>query len=489
MASDRGGGEAGIAYVVTARLYDDGRFGGRSRPGIEALPGRGDAKEPPEVHVLERIALAAPGVSMPKRANFGSVRKLPSGRYQASYWHNATRHIGPDTFKTKGDAYAWLSAVETDIRRGAWVNPAEGRQTLAYWAERWLDTTVHLRATTRRGYEVALRTHVLPTFGRQPVSAIDQPAVKAWVADLVRKGSAPGTIAGARKVLRLVLGTAVDARALATNPCDRVRVPRGRREEMHFLSAEQVEALADVIEHPPLRRAGHGATPTGRHHFPEYAALVRFAAYSGLRAGEIAGLRLRCLDLLKGRVEVAETLTDVDGTLVSSGTTKTNKVRTVPIPRFIAEQLAPLLAGKAPDDYVFTSPEGGPLRHSNFYRRHFRPAVERAGLPDGVRFHDLRHTYAGFLIAEGAHPKAIMERMGHSSITVTLDRYGHLLPSLEEHLTEALNRSGEAAAHRYVAPGTSRTIAHESRTARSRSSGPPPRNSPPRGCRTVDPRT
>lgn len=201
------------------------------------------------------------------------------------------------------------------------------------------------------------------------------------MAELARRGSAPGTIAGARKVLRLVLETAVDAKALAANPCDRVRVPRGRRQEMHFLSAEQAEALADAIEHPPLKRAGHGASPTGRRHFPEYAALIRFAAYSGLRAGEIAGLRVRRLDLLKGRVEVAETLTDVDGTLVSSGTTKTSKVRTVPIPRFIAEELAPLLAGKAPGDYVFTSPEGGPLRHSNFYRRHFLPAVETGRAP------------------------------------------------------------------------------------------------------------
>lgn len=148
---------------------------------------------------------------MAKRAHFGSVRKLHSGRYQASYWHNATRCIAPDTFRTKADAQSWLSGVETDIRRGAWVNPSEGRQTLAYWADRWLATTVHLRVTTRRGYEVALRTHVLPIFGNEPVSRIDRPAVKAWVAELARQGSAPGTIAGARKVLRLALGTAVDA--------------------------------------------------------------------------------------------------------------------------------------------------------------------------------------------------------------------------------------------------------------------------------------
>ena len=87
-----------------------------------------------------------------------------------------------------------------------------------------------------------------------------------------------------------------------------------------------------------------------------------------------------------------------------------------------------------------------------------RPAVHPAGLPEGVRFHDSRHTYAGFLIAEGTRPKAIMERMGHRSITVALDRYGHLLPSMEEHLTEALNRLGRAVAQRVSAAGA--TIAY-----------------------------
>ncbi len=97
------------------------------------------------------------------------------------------------------------------------------------------------------------------------------------------------------------------------------------------------------------------------------------------------------------------------------------------------------LAGKASDDFVFTSSRGGPLRHSNFYARHFKPAVIRAGLPEATRFHDLRHSYAAMLIAERAHPRAIMERLGHSTIQVTLGTYGHLFPSLEESLTAALD--------------------------------------------------
>jgi integrase len=87
---------------------------------------------------------------------------------------------------------------------------------------------------------------------------------------------------------------------------------------------------------------------------------------------------------------------------------------------------------------VFEGPDGGPLRHSNWYPRHFQPAVLRAGLPSGTRFHDLRHTYAAFLIAEGAHPRAIMERMGHSTINVTLGTYGHLFPAIDAQLDQAL---------------------------------------------------
>jgi len=93
----------------------------------------------------------------------------------------------------------------------------------------------------------------------------------------------------------------------------------------------------------------------------------------------------------------------------------------------------------------FTAPEGGAIRHGNFYSRHFKRAVLEAELPKGLRFHDLRHTYAALPIAEGAHPRAIMERMGHSSITVTLDRYGHLLPGLEARLDNALDRVGRTA--------------------------------------------
>ena len=97
---------------------------------------------------------------------------------------------------------------------------------------------------------------------------------------------------------------------------------------------------------------------------------------------------------------------------------------------------------------MFTSPEGGPLRHSTFYKRHYKKAVLQAGIDPRTRFHDLRHTAAALMIAEGAHLLAVKERLGHSSIQVTADRYGHLFPSLEAALTAKLDASFRAAIER-----------------------------------------
>jgi integrase len=146
---------------------------------------------------------------------------------------------------------------------------------------------------------------------------------------------------------------------------------------------------------------------------------------------------------------VAESATEVNGRLVF-GPTKNYQRRTVPLPRFLRDDLAAHLRKRREraDDLVFASPEGGPLRHNNFYGRHFKPAVRRVGLPESVRFHDLRHSYAGFLIAQGAHPRAIMERMGHSSVQVTLGTYGHLLPGIDEQLTSGLEALGQEARER-----------------------------------------
>lgn len=159
------------------------------------------------------------------------------------------------------------------------------------------------------------------------------------------------------------------------------------------------------------------------------------------RRAEICALRVGRVDLAKGRITVAESVTEVQGSGLHFSEPKTYERRSVTLPAFLAEKLTTHMNSRPdqPDAFVFTSPEGSTLNHKNFYRRHFRPALAAADLPAEMRFHDLRHTCAALGIALSAHPKAIKERLCHSSITVTLDRYGHMFPKLDEALTARLD--------------------------------------------------
>ena len=208
-------------------------------------------------------------------------------------------------------------------------------------------------------------------------------------------------------------------------PCQRVPLPKIEREEMRFLTPAEIARLVDAIR-------------------PGYRALVLVGAYGGLRIGELAGLRRSRVDLLRGTVEVAEIVTEVGGRL-RVGPPKTHASRrTVGLPRAVVEELAAHLATPAePDALVFTAPKGGPLRVIAFRARIWRPATRAAGL-DGLRIHDLRHTAVALWIAAGANPKEVAARAGHTSVSFTLDRYGHLYPesALRDRL-DALYSAGQ----------------------------------------------
>ena len=357
----------------------------------------------------------------------GHVRRARSGLgWEARYRDNRSKERAR-TFNTKREAEQFLARQSADIQRGDYLDPRLSRTTFREWADQWLATTVHLKPKTRVSYESILHARVLPEFGDARIAAIEQVDVRRFVARLAEGGDQPGTIRNTFNVVRLVFGTAAGSGAIRVNPCTGVRMPKSLRTEMLFLSAAEVLQLAGAIGDP-------------------FGTLVTFAAYTGLRAGEIGALRVGRVNLQQGSIEVRESLADVKGKLVF-GATKTYAHRTVRLPMFLTCELAVHLASRPsrPDDLVFPGPTGKPLRHNLFYVRHFKPAVVRAGLPAGLRFHDLRHTCAALLVAQGAHPKAIMERLGHSSIQVTLDRYGHLFPSLDESLTEGLEATHQAS--------------------------------------------
>ena len=217
-----------------------------------------------------------------------------------------------------------------------------------------------------------------------------------------------------------ILPAAVESGYLAKSPCVGVKLPHVARREIDPLTTEQVDDLAIA------------AGPNG--------VLIYTLACAGLRWGELAALRRSRCNLLRGRLHVAESLADVNGRLYF-GPTKTYQTRTVSLPGFLRDLLAVHLESVAPtpDALVFTSPLGAPLRLPNFRRRVWKPALDRAMLRDDTRIHDLRHTCASLLIAQGAHPKAIQTHLGHSSIAVTMDLYGHLFPDDLDRLGTALD--------------------------------------------------
>ena len=184
-------------------------------------------------------------------------------RWRARYRDPSGRERSK-SFARKVDAERFLVAVEDAKLRGAYVDPAAGRVPFSEWAERWYNTTAALHHTTRRDYRKLLDQQVLPAFAGDSLAGIDALAVREWVAELVAGGLSARRARKAHAVLRQVLASAVEGGRLSRNVAVGMKLPKVQRTEMHFLDAEQVEALAEAIDH-------------------RYATLIRFAAYSGLR--------------------------------------------------------------------------------------------------------------------------------------------------------------------------------------------------------------
>jgi integrase len=192
-----------------------------------------------------------------------------------------------------------------------------------------------------------------------------------------------------------------------SNPARGLGLPRTQRRDYVFLTHEQLRDLA--AEAGPWR------------------VFVLLLGYTGLRWGEATALRVCDIDLSRRRIDVRRAFSDVGGHVIL-GTPKSDQSRTVPIPRFLALEMAAAITGRHADDLAFTMPGGTVLRLSNWRRAVFLPARAQAGLSARFRIHDLRHTAASLMIQAGYPPKMLQEIMGHASITTTLDLYGHLYP-------------------------------------------------------------
>jgi integrase len=367
---------------------------------------------------------------MPRASrNFGTIRKLPSGRWQVRYrGPDGLRRSAPFTFIRKADAARWLALTEAELLGGGWIDPDAGRIPFSDYAAVWISERPGLRPKTLDLYGYLLRRHLLPGFAGQIIAGISEADVRRWRADLLAAGVSQVTAAKAYRLLKSIMATAADDGLIRRNPCRLKGASAEKSPERPVLTVAEVYALADAVG---LR----------------YRSLVLLACFCGLRWGELAALRRCDIETTAGTVRVTRQLTELPGQPLQFGPPKSEAGRrVVVIPPLILPDVSKHLAAGPADDpaaLVFTSPGGHALRRNNFRSRVWLPAVTVTGLT-GVHFHDLRHAGNHMVAIAGANLRELMERMGHSSSRAALI-YLHSTSDRQRALAEAVARQAEAA--------------------------------------------
>lgn len=360
---------------------------------------------------------------MPGRRHFGSVRKLPSGRYQASYWHEGQRHVATDTFVGKTEAQAWLSAKETDINRGQWVDPGSGKVAFGDYATEWLSRQGHLRPRTAELYRYLLRDYLSPTFEGRRMSTITTSQVTSWHQELVSRR--PKVAPKAYRLLAQVMRAAVADGYIVKSPVAIKGAARERVVKRPIPTVAEVDALA-------------GAVPEN------FRAMVLLGAWCALRFGELAALRRDRIDLLHSEVIVTETVTEVATGERTIGPPKTAAGRrSVAIPPNVLPVVDQHLAtiGPAPGTLLFPGSDGY-LRRGHFYHQIWTPALRATGLQ--FRFHELRHASLTWAAAQGATIAELMHRAGHASPHAAM-LYQHATRDRDHAIAEAMAKLAQPA--------------------------------------------
>lgn len=357
------------------------------------------------------------------RRRFGMLRKLPSGRWQASFiGPKGKRQSAPHTFTTKTDADRWLAAAELDISRGTWLDEAGGTTPFLSYADQWLEDNRRLGPRSRETHERNLRIHLAP-LAEVPVKSLTPALVRTWYSTAMRGRGGKTSIDQSYRLLRAILNTAVREGILAKNPCQIPGAGSNRAKRRTVASPTQVTALVEEVAGP-------------------YKAAVLLAAWGGLRRGEILALRRADLDLEARTVSVHRNQVE----LLSSRSRfdakpKTDAgYRTVALPPHVIPYLRDHLREYAGEERLFVSSTGGPMPGDTLTQA-FSRARDRLGM-EGFRFHDLRHTGQTLAAATGASLADLMKRLGHSSPAAAM-RYLHTVNGRDEAIAEALSAIAE----------------------------------------------
>jgi len=331
------------------------------------------------------------------------------------------RHFETVHSSRKSDAQKRLTELLASLDKGVYTPP--GRLTLAEHLHNWLEGYVKTNCSQRTldGYQSIIERHLIPALGNTQLKHLHPQAIQAYYGKAVEKLS-PRTVAKHHRLLSQALKYAIRQGYLGRNPCDLVDSPSWKGKPMRTLTPGEVEVLFDVAQ--------------DSFYYPVYYAAVS----SGLRQAELLGLRWRDLDLDLLSISVSQVLYKRRGVCqFKEPKTAHSRRRVAMTPKlalFLRECRTEREAiyrelGKelTLDDLVFTYPDGRPLDPS-ILSHDFAAIAARAGLK-GVRFHDLRHTFASLMLLRGAKPKVISEALGHSSVAFTMDVYSHIIEGMQ----------------------------------------------------------
>lgn len=340
--------------------------------------------------------------------------------YRVRWWADGKQRS--KSFKEHAAARRYKAVLEGDLVNGSYIDPKAGTVTLSSFAHTALEgLTIDVRATTKARIYSVYKVHIEPAFGHIPLTAISAQGIGDWVVRMNSTMSAASTRKAAHVLSRL-LDHAVSTGLLRANPASSVRLPAEVRHEQRFLSQSQALVLAEAIA-------------------PRFKAMVMVAVFGGLRYGELAGLTRSSVNPLNCTISVRQTLIEV-GSEISFGPPKTRtSIRTVTLPRSVMAGLVAHMERYTegdPTSLVFTGEKHQPLKRTWFYRHYYQPATVAADL-EGLRFHDLRHTFVALWVSLGRNPKEVSKAAGHSSVAFTLDRYGHLYETDHDGLADELD--------------------------------------------------
>jgi len=363
------------------------------------------------------------------------VRKLPSGKWQATVKHpSGKRHTKTDPLKKV--VTDWASDLENAIRRGDYLDPKAGKITLSEWWAVWLTTRTVARATTAKN-ESHWRVHVQPAFGTWPLDSIQQLDVKQWVARMVAAKTGAEATATALRLLRQLLEDAVSAKKVRINPALGVKAPRPPKHVDRFLSIDEADRVVESVT--KTVRPGKGSRrdqPWERVPDPANQFFVRLMLDAGLRWQEAAGLHHFRVDVRRRRIRVQEVVEH--GRLIKLEPKSDAGSRWVPLTDDLVALYLAHVEEHGREGMLFHEGSGGALDYDNWLKRVWRPAVKAAAVDDPQPTpHDCRHSYGSWLADEGVPAHEIAKLMGHGSLRAA-ERYIHASEGRMERARKAL---------------------------------------------------